>query len=58
MRTENRTVAFLPLLSGYYPVENCPRDIVAVILPRLVEFDRIWELTNSVCDRYLEPVAA
>ena len=58
VRSENRIVAFLPLSSGYYPAENCPGDIAAAILPRLVEFDSIWELTNNICDRYLEPVAA
>jgi len=58
VRSENRTVAFLPLLSGYLLVENCPGDIAAAILPRLVEFDSIWELTNNICDRYLEPAAA
>ena len=58
MRSENRTVAFLPLPNRYPPPEKCLGDIAAAILPRLVEFDSIWELTNTICDRYLEPVAA
>ena len=57
MRSENRTVAVLPLPIAHYQ-ENCASDIAAAILPRLVEFDSIWELTNSICDRYLEPAAA
>jgi hypothetical protein len=58
VRSENRTVAFLSLSGGYHPAENCPGDIAAAILPMLVEFDSIWELTNNICDRYLEPGAA
>ena len=59
MRSEDRTVAVLPPpLSGYNQVENYPGDIARLLLPKLDEFDSIWELTNSVCDRYLEPVAA
>jgi hypothetical protein len=58
VRSENWTVALLSLSSGFHPAENCPGDIAAAILPRLVEFDSIWELTNNICDRYLEPVAA
>ena len=58
MRSENRTVAVLPLPSSYHQAENRAGDIAAVILPKLDEFDSIWELTNSICDRYMEPVAA
>ncbi len=58
MRSENRTVAVLPLPSSYRQAENCAGDMAAVILPKLDEFDSIWELTNSICDRYMEPVAA
>ena len=57
VRIENRIV---PVLPSYH----CPQagnylgDIASVILPKLDEFDSIWELANSICDRYLEPVAA
>jgi len=47
-----------PPLSGYNQVENYPGDIASLLLPKLDEFDSIWELTNNICDRYLEPVAA
>jgi len=59
MRNEKRTVAVLaPPWSGYQQLENYADDIAGALLPRLIEFDSIWELTNSICDRYLEPVAA
>jgi hypothetical protein len=51
-------VAVLPLPSAYRQLENWEGDIAAAILPRLVEFDSLWELTNNICDRYLQPVAA
>ena len=57
MRIENRIV---PVLSSYH----CPQagnylgDIASAILPKLDEFESIWELANNICDRYLEPVAA
>ena len=57
VRIENRIV---PILPSYH----CPQagdylgDLASAILPKLDEFDSIWELANSICDRYLEPVAA
>jgi hypothetical protein len=59
MRTENRTVVVLPPpLSGYQQIENYAGDMAGALLTKLDEFDSIWALTNSICDRYLEPVAA
>jgi hypothetical protein len=58
VRSENRTVTVLPPpLSGYGQVE-CVGELARVLLPKLDEFDSLWELTNNICDRYLEPVAA
>ena len=57
VRIEHRIV---PVLPSYH----CPEagtylgDIASAILPKLDEFESIWELANSICDRYLEPVAA
>ena len=59
VRIENRTAIVLPPpFSGYPQVGNYLGEIAIVFLPRLVEFDNIWELTNTICDRYLGPVAA
>lgn len=58
MSSENRTVAVLPPpLSGYHQVERIG-DIATALLPKLAEFDSLWELTNNICDRYFESVAA
>lgn len=58
MRTENRTVEILTLPIPYYLRADCADKIAAVLLPKLVEFDSIWDLTHNICDRYLEPLAA
>jgi len=57
VRIENRIV---PVLPSYHCAQagNYLGDIASAILPKLDEFDSIWELANSICDRYLEPVAA
>jgi hypothetical protein len=56
VRSENRTVAAVPLVVTDKQAENRAGDIAAAIL--LIEFDSLWELANNICDRYLEPVAA
>jgi hypothetical protein len=59
VRIENRLVALLPPpLNRYYLLADCPDGIASMLLPKLDEFDSLWELTNNICDRYLEPVAA
>jgi len=45
-----------PPLRDYYPIE-CT-DFTAAILPKLDEFDSVWELANDICDRYFKSVAA
>jgi len=57
VRIEHRIVPVLPS-SHCAQAGNCLGDIASAILPKLDEFDSIWELANSICDRYLEPVAA
>ena len=32
-------------------------DLAGILLPKLAEFDSVWELANKVCDRYLKTVA-
>ena len=58
MRSENRAVVVLPLSNGYHQLENCGGDVASALLSKLDEFDSLWELTNSICDRYLQPAAA
>jgi hypothetical protein len=51
-------VEILTLPIPYYLRQDCADKIAAVLLPKLVEFDSIWDLTHNICDRYLEPLAA
>ena len=58
MRIENRNVAiYPPPMSSYPPVLNCRGDLASILLPKLAEFDNLWELANRVCDRYLNAIA-
>jgi hypothetical protein len=47
-----------PVLNALNQLENYAIDLARAILPKLEEFDAIWKLANSVCDRYMEPQAA
>jgi hypothetical protein len=33
-------------------------QLILLVLPRLQEFDTVWESANRVCDRYYTPHAA
>jgi hypothetical protein len=58
MRIESiTTTAYPPPLIEYPPVRNCLTELVSILLPKLAEFERVWELANDVCDRYLKAVA-
>jgi hypothetical protein len=47
-----------PVLNALNQLENYAIDLARAILPKLDEFDAIWKLANSVCDRYMEPQPA
>jgi hypothetical protein len=47
-----------PVLNALNQLENYAIDLARAILPKLEEFDAIWKLANSVCDRYMGPQAA
>jgi hypothetical protein len=58
MRIESiTTAAYPPSLIEYPPAKNCLTEVVSILLPKLAEFERVWELANEVCDRYLKTVA-
>lgn len=51
-------MAVLPPSRNCPPGKICADDIASAILVKLVELDSLWDLTHSVCDRYLDKVAA
>ena len=58
MIIEDRSAAVNPPpLSSYPLVLNSMGDLASVLLPKLAEFDILWELANRVCDRYLKTIA-
>jgi hypothetical protein len=57
MTNESSTTTDL-VLNALNQLENYAIDLARAILPKLEEFDAIWKLANSVCDRYMEPQVA
>jgi hypothetical protein len=42
-----------PLEQLNQALDNIIRELtLRILVPRLGEFDRVWEIANQVCDRY------
>jgi hypothetical protein len=58
MREMNGTAGGAQVLNGYDQAGEFVRDVARAILPEFGQVDDLWELTNRICDRYMQTRAA